>query len=446
MKRTFLYILCIISVFFSSCKKNSDTVTLSSETEITRFYFAAMDSFPSVSNTTFNISNYAAKDTGLITNADSMAYLTPITRLVPRLLFKATPSSTTVILPDGTSFEMTGKDTIDFTQPILLRIVSSDLSATKYYRVVVNVHHVDPDLFDWQQLCSAVVPEGTAATKGVVLSGRYLLFANDGFKTTVYQSADGKTWDSGTIPATLPATCSVREILAADGNLYYCQDGVIYRSADGLTWLSDDRSTDTYIPRAMMMEFNDSIWLVAEHASEHTFHLAVKDGNAWRPYPNPLPDNWPLSDFTATSFTAISGRARAVIIGGYDIQGNALNSLWNIEYSLDNGYRYKNFAIQHPQFTAIIGAAAVSYGKYLYMFGGLNNEAQYISSTALYSEDEGLNWYPIDTTHNRLKDVYTQRTQTSAFVHENYIWLMGGQTRTEMFSDVMKGKLTSIDW
>ena len=104
MKRTFLYILCIISVFFSSCKKNSDTVTLSSETEITRFYFTAMDSFPSVSNTTFNISNYAAKDTGLITNADSMAYLTPVTRLVPRLLFKATPSSTTVILPDGTSF------------------------------------------------------------------------------------------------------------------------------------------------------------------------------------------------------------------------------------------------------------------------------------------------------------------------------------------------------
>ena len=71
---------------------------------------------------------------------------------------------------------------------------------------------------------------------------------------------------------------------------------------------------------------------------------------------------------------------------------------------------------------------------------------QYISTTALYSEDEGLNWYPIDTVHNRLMDVYTQRTQTSAFVHDNYIWLMGGQTRTEMYSDVMKGKLTSIDW
>ena len=451
MKRTFLYILCIILTFCPSCDKQNNTVTLSSETEITRFYFAALDSFPSLANTTFTISNFGAKDTGLITNADSITYKTPITRLTPRLLFKATPSSTTVILSDSTSRDLTGKDTIDFSQPVLLRIISSDLSATKYYRVVVNVHQVDPDLFNWQRLNAAVLADGSAATKGVVLNDRFLLFANDGFSTTVFQSADGKTWDNGTTPSTLPASCRVREILAVNEStakqaLYYCQDGIVYTSSDGISWETQDLSADTYVPRIAMMYYNDTVWLVSEHNANHTFHLSAKDGDTWRANVTPLPDNWPLADFTVTTFLSSSWRPRAVIIGGYDIQGNPLHSLWNIEYSAATGYRFANFAIEHPQFSAVLGASAVSYGKRLYMFGGTDIDARYIANTAMYSEDEGLNWQPIDTVHNRLMDVYSPRTQTSAFVHDNCIYLMGGQSRTQIYSDVLRGKLTSIDW
>jgi hypothetical protein len=448
MKRTFFTILCIFSLFLLSCSNRStETVTLSSETEVTSFYFNKHDSFPSIGNTKFTISLYAAQDTGLITNADSMAYKTPIDKLVPRLLFKSTPSSATIITAD-TTINLTGKDTIDFTEPVLLRVISSDRTATKYYRIVVNVHHVDPDLFDWHCLTSAVVSSGTASTKGVVLNGTYLLFANDGFKTTVYQSADGKKWDDGTTLTTLPDNCSVREILACDDGdkLYYCQEGVVYTTTDGITWEAQDLSGETYIPLVMLMHFNDSVWLVAEHASEHTFHLAVEDGDTWRAIDDPLPAKWPLSEFTVVSFASSSERPRAMIVGGYDTEGNPLNSRWNIEYSQAAGYRYANFAIERPLCSAILGAAAVYYGNRFYLFGGLDAEAQYISSTALYSDDEGLNWFPIDTAHNRLMDVYTQRTQTSATVYGNCVYLFGGQSRTEMYSDVLCGKLTSIDW
>ena len=135
-----------------------------------------------------------------------------------------------------------------------------------------------------------------------------------------------------------------------------------------------------------------------------------------------------------------------MIIGGYDTQGNGLNSRWNIEYSQANGYRYANFAIERPLCSAILGASAVWYGKRFYMFGGVDAEAKYVSETALYSDDEGLNWFPIDTAHNRLMEVYSQRTQTGAFVYDDAVWLMGGQTRTETYSDVLWGKLTSINW
>ncbi|MBP5659455.1 MAG: hypothetical protein J6W89_05525 [Paludibacteraceae bacterium] len=413
---------------------------------MTSFYFLSQDSFPSIGNTTFTISHYATQDTGLITNADSMAYKTPVNKLVPRILFKATPASAAIITAD-TTIVLSGKDSIDFTNPVLLRVISSDRTATKYYRVVVNVHQVDPDLFGWQQLTSAVIPDGTASTKGIILAGKYLLFANDGFKTTVYQSADGGVWDSGSTPSTLPANCNVREILAADhsSKLYYCQDGIVYSSSDGLTWQAQDLSGETFVPRVMLMQFNDSVWLVSEHASEHTFHLSVEDNGTWRAYTKPLPANWPLSDFAVVSFSSSSERPRAMIVGGYDTEGNPLNSRWNIEYSVA-GYRYANFAIERPLCSAILGASVVYYGKQFYLFGGVDAEAQYISSTALYSDDEGLNWFPIDTAHNRLMDVYTPRTQTSAVAYDDCIYLFGGQSRTEMYSDVLQGKLTSINW
>ena len=454
MRRTFLYIMCTIGIILASCNRNTETtITTSSETEITSFYFVKQDSFPGIATTTFTISHYASQDTGLITNIDSMTYRTPITKLVPRILFKATPASATIILPD-TSFVLTGRDTIDFSKPVMLRIISSDLKNTKYYRVVVNVHHVDPDLFDWEKLNSGVIPQRSASTKGVELDGMFYLFANDGFTTTVYQSMDGTTWDDGSLPIGLPANCHVRDILSADDThygldntkLYYCQDGKLYTSSDASAWQEQDMSGETYVPRVMLMHFNDSVWMITEHTSNHTFHLAVEDGDSWRSYPEPLPANWPLTDFTAVEFISSSYRPRAMIVGGYDTEGNGLNSRWNIEYSLADGYRYANFAIQKPLCSAILGASVVWYGKRFYLFGGIDNEAEYISNTALYSDDEGLNWYPVDTTHNHLMNVFSTRTQTTAFVYESCIYLMGGQNRIEMFSDVMRGKLTSIDW
>ena len=446
MKRIILSIFCFLGLFLASCNKDSETsTTKSSETEVTSFYFMKQDSFPSIGNTTFTISNYASQDTGLITNPDSMTYLTPIDSLVPRVLFKATPSSASIIMKD-TSFLLSGKDTIDFTNPVLLRVVSSDLTATKYYRIVVNVHQVDPDLFGWKQLTPAVITNSSASTKGVIFDDLFYLFANDGFASKVFLSADGQSCDSGTTPVGLPTNCNVREILATDDAFYYCQNGTVYTSADGVLWAADDLSAATYVPRVMLMHFNDSVWMVSEHSTNHTFHLSVEDGSTWRTNSEPLPANWPLSDFTAVEFISSSERPRAMIIGGYDTEGNGLNSRWNIEYTMASGYRYANFAIDQPVCSAILGASVAWYGDKFYLFGGVDADANYISQTALYSDDEGLNWYPIDTVHNRLMDVYTPRTQTSAVVYWDCLYLMGGQSRTETYSDILQGRLNSIDW
>lgn len=454
MRHTFFHIFCIFALILASCTgTNTPTVTTSSETEISNFYFASQDSFPSIGTTKFTISLYSSQDTALITNADSMTYLTPVNRLVPRFTFKATPSSTVVVRNDSI-IALSGRDTLDFTDPVMIRVISSDMKNTKFYRIQVNVHQVDPDLFVWERLSDAVIAQGTASTQGLVLNDRFYMFANDGFTTRVYQSADGRTWDNGSTPEGLPANCRVKEIIAANGDhtgqdvntLYYCQDGTIYTSTDAIHWQTSSMSDADYTPRVMLMHFNDSVWLVAEHTANHTFHLAVQDNDTWRANAEPLPNEWPIADFATVEFRSSSDRHRAMIVGGYDTEGNSLNSRWNIEFSPVSGYRYANFAIQRPLCSAILGASVVHYGKRFYLFGGTDADAQYISSTALYSDDEGLNWFPIDTVHNHLMDVYSQRTQSNAMVHNNCIYLFGGQTRTESYSDVLKGRLTSIDW
>ena len=439
MKRKILYIFCLIGLFLSSCKDKSDTtVTTSSETDVTRFYFSSQDSFPAIGTATFTISHYATADTGLITNPDSMTYL------VPHLQFKATPASAVIEMQD-TTFALTGTDTIDFTRPVLLRVLSSDRTATKYYRIVVNVHQVDPDLFHWEQLHASVLGSSSASTRALKLGTMFHLFANDGFKNTLYRSSDGKTWTSSS-PAGLPDNCHVREIIVGSDAFYYCQDGQIYTSADGLTWTAEDKSGETVVPHVTLMHFNDSVWIIGKNSADDTYHLMVKDNDTWRAMTDALPANWPVTDFTAVEFMASSQRHRAMIVGGYDTQGEGLNTRWNIEYTPANGYRYANFAIERPLCSAILGAAVVQYGKRFYMFGGVDADAQYVTQTALYSDDEGLNWLPIDTTHNRLMQVYAPRTQTSALVQDNSIYIFGGQTRTEIFSDVLRGQLTSIDW
>lgn len=446
MKQKILYIYCLLGLFLPSCKDKTDTtVTTSSETEVTKFYFSSQDSFPSIGNATFTISHYSTSDTGLITNPDSMTYLTPVDRLVPHLLFKATPASAVIVKPD-TTFALTGTDTLDFTNPVLLRVTSSDLTEIKYYRIVVNVHQVDPDLFLWKRLTASVLGDGSASTRALRYGNTFYLFANDGFKNTVYRSADGKSWDSGTSLVGLPDNCHVREIIAGNDAFYYCQQGEVYTSADALTWTSEDLSGQTVVPQVTLMHFNDSVWLVGKHSSAGTFHLLVKDNDTWRAFTDTLPHNWPMTDFAAIEFVTSSLRHRAMIVGGYDTQGNGLNSRWNIEYTPANGYRFANFAIERPLCSAILGAAVVHYGDMFYLFGGVDAEAQYVTQTALYSVDEGLNWLPIDTAHNQLMHVYSERTQTSALTHDNCIYLFGGQTRTEIFSDVLQGQLTRIDW
>jgi dihydrofolate reductase len=135
-----------------------------------------------------------------------------------------------------------------------------------------------------------------------------------------------------------------------------------------------------------------------------------------------------------------------MVVGGRAENGDAVNTRWNFEYAANAGYRLKDFTIEQPQFNSLTGISIIQYADHLMMFGGIDNDLTW-RSDMLLSDDEGMHWYKADTAHNQLPETYQSRQKQSVVVDEqNNIYIIGGQSSTETFSDVYRGYLNSINW
>jgi hypothetical protein len=123
-----------------------------------------------------------------------------------------------------------------------------------------------------------------------------------------------------------------------------------------------------------------------------------------------------------------------------------VNDRWSLEYVAE-GYRLKNFSISQPTFESLTGISIIQYDNHLMMFGGINNDLTW-RSDILYSDDEGMNWYVPDTANNQLPSTYTaERYNQSVLVDTlDNIYIIGGQSNTQSFSDVYRGFLNSAKW
>ena len=449
MKRFFpIYTLALpfLVLIMVGCKETTTTATKSSVAQLSAFAFAANDSFPGLAKAVFKVEERL--DTGLVYNPDSIMYGTPLDSVVPKFTFAATPGAAVLTVGD-TTIVLTGSDTVDFTQrPIYLTVTSQDAANTKVYEMVATVHQVDPDLFVWTQLTPAVYPADNSEQQVLALGDKMVLIKNNGFRTSVFTSADGATWSSEQVPTGLPQTTRVRSIISDNSTLYYADDSLLYTSTDALTWQQTSYAGSGFSLKTMLMAWNETVWALAE--DNEGLLLANMQGGRLQPTTLRPRSPFPVSDFAAVAFESASNRARAMILGGFAEDGTALNTRWNLEYAStiaeNGGYRMQDFSIDRPHFTRLTGASVVWYNHQLYMFGGVDAEMQYQGRDILISTDEGVNWTRADTAKCQLPKTYTARQGQSVVVRNHDIYVIGGEPQTETFSDVYRGRLNSIDW
>ncbi len=451
MTKRILPTALVAIVFLAACNSNKTTDTTSPYAEVTAFTFRTDTLNPGLSSATYKIEQRT--DTGYIYNKDSLTYGTSLRKTVPVITYKAVPASATFVLLGDSTVPYSGSDTIDFTQdPVYLHVRSSDLQNEKWYRFAFTVHQQDPDSFAWNQLTPQIFPPQLCEEKAFWLDDAFRLFVNNGFSTRLFRSINGAQWEELSAPVGLPAVCRVRDILQHNDTLYYAEQDTLYCSVDALHWTAYDCSAQPYTLVNMLVSYDGRAWCVLQERATQQIVLGyvvdstiVADVQVQGLQGNVLPADFPVSDFAALSFAGSSERPRAMIIGGRTLAGTPLNTRWNLEMEPSAGYRIKNFSIEQPQFRTLTGMSVIQYNGQLMMFGGLDDDLEW-RSNILYSVDEGMHWLPVDTAHNRLPDAYGKRQKQTLVLHDNNIYLIGGQTFVETYSDVYRGRLNSIDW
>ena len=331
-------------------------------------------------------------------------------------------------------------------------VQAADTAYKRCYRIEVNVHQADPELYVWKKLSDGIFAPQNCDMKAFFSNDLISLYVNNGFSTTIYQSSNGSLWKTTDAPTGLPTPCHVRDILQHGDTLYYIANDKLYTSTNLLQWSEINFADRDFAPVNMLVTFDGKAWcVVQDHATQELMLASVKGTDIQVETicglaDNKLPKNFPVSDFAALSFKSSSERPRAMVVGGRTIDGTAVNTRWNLEYEASAGYRMVDFSIEQPSFNSLTGASIIQYDNRLIMFGGVDNDLAW-RSDILYSDDEGMNWYVPDTAQNKLPDSYTSR-QNQAVVLDNQqnIFIIGGQSFASSYSDVYRGYLNELKW
>ena len=263
MKRKFFAFIALITatLSLSSCLSSDETtVEYTHDTAITAFSLGSLDRYTKTK---------AGKDTLLKANVKGSDYkfyidqaqrkiynvdsLPAGTRTAAVLATITSKNSSPVILMhakqtanlDSAAY-YSSTDSINFSEPRLIRVYSSDYSAYAEYQVTVNVHKELPYEFKWHELAQNNSQLAAFSDlKAVACGDDIYVFGKTAEGTKVLKSAinDGSAWSSITMKVGLSSD-AYQSAVALDGQLYISDAGKVYASADAETWTEASVNAD----------------------------------------------------------------------------------------------------------------------------------------------------------------------------------------------------------
>lgn len=261
MKRKFFAFIALITatLSLSSCLSSDETtVEYTHDTAITAFSLGSLDRYTKTK---------AGKDTLLkanVTGSDYKFYIDQAQRLIYNvdslpcgvrdtaiLATISSKNSSPILLmdinkTDSVAAYYSSSDSINFSEPRLIRVYSSDYSAYAQYKVTVNVHKELPYEFKWHELAQNNSQLAAFSDLKAVACGDYIyVFGKTTDGTEVLKSAinNGSAWSSITMNVSLSSD-AYQSAVALDGELYISDGGKVYASADAKTWALVSENAD----------------------------------------------------------------------------------------------------------------------------------------------------------------------------------------------------------
>lgn len=291
-----------------------------------------------------------------IFNADSLPYGADVRKLVPKIktLDGVSQAQLSVRKYTGTdtvyNYITNPNDSIDFTNPVTLMIVSPDGLVSRQYTIKVNVHTQKPDSLVWSRADCRNLPSAfaipiwqqTARTD----AGFWCLSANSAGAMSLAHAADPDgRWD--VVTPVLPQGADRESFSGAGDKLYVISDGELMSSADGLSWTA----TGTHMDHVFGALDGELIGYVRDNGTRRWVSTSGASGA--------LPDGVPYQgESTAAQIDfELSASGQLIIAGGLGASGERLASAW--------GFDGRNWAVlcrELPE--ALEGAIVLNYTTY----------------------------------------------------------------------------------
>ncbi|RRD00257.1 DUF6242 domain-containing protein [Prevotella sp. OH937_COT-195] len=247
----FIIILFAATTLVSCFSDENEDVARFGDTGINSFVISNMKVYVTTKSSKGEDSTYFVRQSGAsfnfridqkkneIYNPDSLPYGTDAAKL---LVTVGTVNNGRVGLkmPDGKEIRsITNTDSLDFTTPRTLVILSNDGKNTREYTVKVNVHKQKAYDFKWTMLANNTDIAAFKMLRAFEIGGQIVVYGSDGVKTTALQTGigDGKTWQP--LPLNLDGTLDANAfqgIVKKGDRLYVMHDGKLLSSANGGNW------------------------------------------------------------------------------------------------------------------------------------------------------------------------------------------------------------------
>jgi hypothetical protein len=452
MKLNFFKFILLFSIitFLSSCLGTTDTIVVSNDATFVSLTLAKNDSVKLASFTLVG-------DT--IVNLDSLPFNTIVDAVYPTFSFKSSGGAKLYFKAGSKkdSVGVTGKDTVDFTNPVRIRNYASNLVNYIDYVVKVNVHKVQPELYVWKNL-GETLPQTAINQKTIIRNDSLFYYSNDGSVAYLFTSKNGSDWKSKAITG-FPTGSSINDITQFNGKFYVTQDAAnIYSSSNGINW--SKKAVSTFNFKSLLFAFDNKLWAVAQLPDLSCHFATSADGDNWSLSTINFPVDFPVRGFTSLSFATRTGKPKVLVLGGYKVDNTYVTSNWSSE---DCKY-WVNFSSsnsngQHSLDSLAPGASVISYDKKILLFGAVLRNSQIKGNYFRESIDEGLSWQVPSKTYNQMREGFASKspiTQKDTVIYTNFpvrsyqsvvvdssyrIYIVGGKTDVDMLRDVWTGKL-----
>lgn len=455
----FKFLIFIVTIgIFSSCLWNDDDETeLSNNPNFVSLKFSKNDSIPGLDGAVFTFTYDSIVGDSIIVNLDSLPYLTRIDSVFPTFTFRSTSASYLVLTDSlGTGLDsigLSGKDTVDFTKVLHVTNIAQDKVTERTYKIKVNVHQVQPELYQWQMKKSQIYTHSGSVQQAVFFQNKFYFYVSSGVNNYLYTSADAVSWANATVTG-LPPYSNLRDITTFNNKLYLVhEDGRIFSTGDGIIWTSADPDVAGYTIHNLLFALENNLWSVFQQQANQKYYFATSaDGIVWQ-IEDELPAKFPIVDFAALSFQSRTKKPKAIVLGGYAPNGELLSSVWSVQKNINNEYKWVNFALNKSTMGSLAGASVIPYDNKLLLYGGMDINDNVVENHYMESFDEGFSWRRADALYNVIEDLeipfsYQPRSYQSVIHDEasHYIYLIGGRTKNQVFSDVWVGKLNRMSF